>query len=109
MDKTLLELLTKFMGSQSQNQFSQPAPPNPSASSYPPEALKQPQNAGQQSQSMQNNNILGMFSQLLSGGNNSIASLLSLLGKDNPLASIISGDNKKEEERPSSPKDEILL
>ena len=106
MDKSMLELLAKFMCSQ--NQAPQQAPPNPSVSSYPPEASMQANNQ-QQNQSMQNNNMLGMLSQLLGGGNGSLASLIPLLGKDNPLASIMSGGNKKEEESPSSPKDEILL
>ena len=113
MDQSILELLTKFIGNQNQSPSQNQNPKNPSASSYPPEAFMQSQNTQQsegQSSHFQNNPMFALVSQLLSGGNvNPLSMITSLLGKDNPLANLMSISNKKEEEKSSSPKDEILL
>ncbi|MBQ8909336.1 MAG: hypothetical protein IJY90_03525 [Clostridia bacterium] len=111
MDKTILELLSRFMGQQNQ-QTHTPAPQqNPSAANYPPEAFIQETQTQRQPQTAQNNQMFNMLSAIMGGGagGNPLAMISSLMGKDNPLASIMAASSKKEEERTSSPKDEILL
>ena len=104
MEKNLISLLMQMLGNQS------PPPPQQSQSTpySPPEAYSQTQQASPQ----QNNAIAGLLSQFMAGNhtNSPLAMLSSIMGKDNPLASILSSNNKKEADKPtSSPKDEILL
>lgn len=98
MDNSILQLLTQLF---SQNQTGQQPPhsaPNESAGSYPPEAFFT-QNTSTQNQPSHN--------QIMGGNMMSILSSLLTKG-DNPLASLLN-TNKKEEEKSSSVKDEILL
>lgn len=102
MDNSILELLTKFLAPSmfGQSQSSKPAQAqnqNSVLSSYPPEAYSQNQQPEQSTG--QNQNILALLSSLM-GKNGNINILSQLLSKT---------DTKKEEEKTSSVKDELLL
>lgn len=119
MDQSILELLGQLMNKQnspfnSQQQKAQ-TQQNASVSSYPPEASfnqqTQPQN--NQSSTLINNLFQSLSNsnnpfQSLGGGNNMFSLLASILGKDNPLSSIMTASNKSQT-TPSTAKDEILL
>ena len=94
MDKSILEFLMKSMFPSSKNSspFNQSySPSNPAINSYPPEAA------------------FNDTAQQANNSNDLLPLLMSMLGKGgNPLADILSQNNKKEEEN-SSPNNEILL
>ncbi|MBP3344600.1 MAG: hypothetical protein J6K97_00155 [Clostridia bacterium] len=111
MDNSILQLLMKFMDMGQNFQPQQPSPQNPASSFYPKEAFEN--NIGQNNQNCTQNNQ-NQFAQIFSAlngtnGNNMLPLLMSMLGKGNPIASILEQSVKKEEEPPSSPNDEILL
>jgi len=114
MDKSILELFAKLLGSQNNtiNQ-SNNVYTNPSYANYPHEAYASSMSANQ---SQQNSNNLNFLSSLLNNNNsdsNLLPLLLSMLGKNNNgLTGILEALSKKPTENqnksddtPSSPND----
>ena len=96
MDNSLIEMIVKMLGSQNKSNQTVNTQQNPSFDNYPQEAFSQVQSQP----STNDNNLLPLLMSFLKNG-----------GGDNPLLKAFANtqSTKKEEDKQSSPNNEILL